>query len=184
MAGTAQGNGDTSGYHVPDVETPGYSPGGDLNPAIGIEWPQGGSSGGLSRSRERHTVGSPAGLSQLMSPPISRFSFLGSGGRRAGAHPLFEFGETSTNRSLISPRGLQNTVESFQSIDEIKSVFIHQLTVEGGVIDPVRADHAETLRRFKYDNRIGASQPSFHLTSHYTLHKAVTRHGCLAPGGC
>jgi hypothetical protein len=90
-------------------------------------------------------VGSPAGPSQSMPHPISRCSFLGSGGRRARAQPLFEFGGTATNRSLILSRGLQNIVESFQSIDEIKSVFIHQLTVEGGVIDLVRADHAETF---------------------------------------
>jgi hypothetical protein len=111
---------------------------------MGIERPEGGSSGGLSLNRERHTVGSPAGPPQVMSPPISRFSFLGSGGRRAGTQPLFEFGEAATNRSLISPRGLQKIVESFQTIDEMKSVFIHQLTAEGGVIDLIRADHEET----------------------------------------
>ena len=32
MAGT-QGNADTSGFHDSGVQTPGYSPGGDLNPA-------------------------------------------------------------------------------------------------------------------------------------------------------
>ena len=111
---------------------------------MGIERPEGGSSGGLSLNRERHTVGSPAGPPQVMSPPISRFSFLGSGGRRAGTQPLFEFGETATNRSLISSRGLQHIVESVQSIDEMKSVFIHQLTAEGGVIDLVRVDHEDT----------------------------------------
>jgi hypothetical protein len=71
-------------------------------------------------------------------------SFLGSGGRRAGTQSLFEFGETSTNRSLISPRGLQRIVESVQSIDEMKSVFIHQLTTEGGIIDRLRLDHEDT----------------------------------------
>jgi hypothetical protein len=49
--------------------------------------------------------------------------------------------------NLISPRGLQNIVESYQSIDEIKSVFIHQLTVEDGVIDFITADHAETFTK-------------------------------------
>ena len=76
MAGT-QGNAGTSGYHDSDLQTLGYSPGGDLNPAMGIERPEGGSSRDLSPNREGHTVGSPAGPSQVMSPPISRFSFLG-----------------------------------------------------------------------------------------------------------
>jgi hypothetical protein len=143
MAGT-QGNENTSGHHDSGLHTPGFSPGGGLNPAIGIERPEGGSSRDLSPNMEGHTVGSPAGPSQVMSPPISRFSFLGSGGRRAGTQSLFEFGETATNRSLISPRGLQHIVESVQSIDEMKSVFIHQLTAEGGVIDRVRVDHEDT----------------------------------------
>jgi hypothetical protein len=69
---------------------------------------------------------------------------MGSGGRRAGTHSLFEFGEAATNRSLISPRGLQQIVESVQSFDEMKSVFIHQLTTEGGVIDQLRVEHEDT----------------------------------------
>jgi hypothetical protein len=35
-------------------------------------------------------------------------------------------------------------VESVQSIDEMKSVFIHQLTAEGGVIGRIRVDHEDT----------------------------------------
>ena len=139
-----QGNADASGFHDSGVQTPGYSPGGDLNPAMGIERPEGGSSRDLSPNMEGHTVGSPAGASPVMSPAISRFSFMGSGGRRAGTHSLFEFGEAATNRSLISPRGLQQIVESVQSFDEMKSVFIHQLTTEGGVIDRLRVEHEDT----------------------------------------
>ena len=43
-----QGNADASGFHDSGVQTPGYSPGGDLNPAMGIERPEGGSSRDLS----------------------------------------------------------------------------------------------------------------------------------------
>jgi hypothetical protein len=86
-----------------------------------------------------------------MSPPISRFTNLefldNSGGRRAGSQPreLFEFGEATTRRSLISPRDLQTIVKSYQSIDEMKQVFVHQLSVEGDVIDLIRADDTETF---------------------------------------
>ena len=80
-----QGNEGTSGYQDPDLQTPGYSPGGNLNPAMGIERPEGGSSRDLSPNREGHTVGSPAGPFQVMSAPISRFSFL-----RVVADPAYE----------------------------------------------------------------------------------------------
>ena len=150
MEGTEQGNGEASGYHDPDAQTPGFSPRGDMDPAIGMERPMGGSSGGPSRSMERPMVRSPGGPFQ-MSPPISRYTNLDflekSGGRRAGNQPRELFGAAVAKRSIITPIALQNRVEGYQSMDEMKQVFIHQLAVEGGAIDVIRADHNETFAK-------------------------------------
>ena len=79
-----------------------------------------------------------------MSPPVSRYTNLDfldkSSGRRARTQPRELFGEAVAKRNIITPTALRDLVEVYQSMDEIKQVFIHQLEVEGGVIDVIRSD--------------------------------------------
>jgi hypothetical protein len=131
--GADHGNGEGFRNDIPDAQTPGYSPGGILNPAIGR--PSGGSLGGPFQ----------------ISPQASRFinpsmKILDNrGGRRAGNQPQELFGEAATMRSIITPEAIRNLVETYQSMDEMKEVFTNQLEVTCGVIDVIRSDHNETF---------------------------------------
>jgi hypothetical protein len=81
----------------------------------------GGSSRGPSRSMERPMDGGRADPFQITSPPILRFTEMdildNSGGRRAGSQPRELFGEAAARRSIITPTGLRELVQSFQSME-------------------------------------------------------------------
>ena len=68
-----------------------------------------------------------------------------SGAHRAGNQTQELFGEAAANRVIITPEGLRNLFESHQSIEEMKDVFIHQLSEKNGIIEEIRAANNETF---------------------------------------
>ena len=120
---------DGSRGSVPENKTPGYSPGGVLNPAR-VSTP----------NAPFHMSPQASGIFGSMVDYMDN-----SGAHRAGNQTQELFGEAAANRVIITPEGLRNLFESHQSIDEMKEVFIHQLEDTSGIIEEIRAANNETF---------------------------------------
>ena len=113
----ADGNGEKSRGNISDLPTPGFSQGGILN------------------SARAPTPEAPIHMSPQasgMSGPIADY-MDNSGGLRAGNQTHELFGEAATSRVIITSDGLRTLFETYQSIDEMKEVFIHQLEDTNGI---------------------------------------------------